>query len=841
MKQSIHAGLRSTTPLSIGSLLGAVMMAGAAIAIPDAAFAQANAPATGDSAAPGAGSQEIVVTANRRDQKLESVPYSISVIDAGRLDAAGVTDLASLTQSLPGLSMYDAGARMAGATVPIIRGINATGEPTRGFRNFEQSPVGVYIGNSPVEGYIQLDDIRQVEVLRGPQGTLYGAGSLGGALRILPNSPQLGVTTGSVDASIGAVSHASDPSYTVSGVLNIPLGKTLALRVTGKYARDPGFINVYGLLNTGGPGVTNAPTLANTADPVNSPGVYYNKKDYNYQDSLTTRAALLWQPIDTFKAEFAFLHAYVKGDGGPLVNPDFAGGASPFDPNETLPAGGKYNDYARIDQPFSRNTNLASLDLSYDAGFATLSSTTSIQTTTGATLQDDTYALAGIANGAYVPYYAGVPTNPRFVYDQEFDDHAHTFSQEVRLVSKGGPDKPIDFAIGAFYENQTRTGAWTIAVPGSPERSVAQGCTSQAYGGSAPPVCLVVANPQDINFQQIDTQHFTDFSLYGEVTWHITPKWQVTGGVRHFSQWFTDSQSYEDYSFGTDIPASPHRSTAGKFVGKADISYEFSDSHFVYALWSQGFRRGGANSVPLAGIFQESPLLAGYKPDETNNFEGGIKGHFSHGMNYSVDGFYIKWKNPQIASSLPSGNLAVYNANTATSKGFEAEFSGPLAVKGLTYALSAAYADARLTSDFSYPANNGEGVIVPGLVSGRSGQQLPGSPKFSAGANLQYSAPIAEGYRMTLVLNGNYRSTVAMGLASSLGTTGVERSTDYAVVNASAEIRHGAWRATLYAKNLINSQWVLIPPTQMNELSNLTNEYTVNRPREVGLRLGYVF
>jgi len=808
---------------------------------PTAAFADDAPPTTTTTTANPPEMQEIVVTANRREQRLESVPYSISVVDASKLAGAGVTDLASLTQSLPGLSMYDAGARMAGATVPIIRGINATGEPTRGFRNFEQSPVGVYIGNSPVEGYIQLDDIRQVEVLRGPQGTLYGAGSLGGALRILPNSPQLGVMTGSIEGSLGAVSHAADPSYTVSGMLNIPLGQTLALRVTGKYARDPGFINASGLLQTNGTGVTAVPVLANPADPVNSPGVYYNKKDWNYQDSLTTRAALLWQPIDTFKAEFAFLHAYVKGDGGPEVNPDFAGGASPFDANETLPAGGKYSDYTRIDEPFSRNTNLASLDLSYDAGFATLSSTSSIQTTTGSTLEDDTYALAGIAGGAYTPYYAGVPTNPRFVYDQEFADHAHTFSQEVRLVSKGGPDKNFDFSLGAFYQNQTRTGDWTIAVPGSPERSVAQGCTSQAYDGSSAPACQVIANAQDMNFQQIDTQHFTDFSVYGELTWHITPHVQATGGVRHFSQWFTDAQSYDDYTFGTDIPASPHRSTAGKFVGKADISWEYAPSQYAYALWSQGFRRGGANSVPLTGIFQESPLLAGYKPDETNNFEGGFKGHFGNGMNYAVDGFYIKWKNPQIASSLPSGNLAVYNANSAISKGFEAEVSGPLPIRGLTYSLSTAFADARLTSDFSYPANNGAGVIVPGLISGTSGQQLPGSPKFSAGANLQYSAPVAPGYRMTLVLNGNYRSTVAMGLASSLGTTGVQRSTDYAVVNASAEIRHGAWRATLYAKNLINSQWVLVPPTQMNELNNLTNDYTVNRPREVGLRLGYVF
>jgi outer membrane receptor protein involved in Fe transport len=135
----------------------------------------------------------------------------------------------------------------------------------------------------------------------------------------------------------------------------------------------------------------------------------------------------------------------------------------------------------------------------------------------------------------------------------------------------------------------------------------------------------------------------------------VTRKLQITGGLRHFSQWFTDAQSYVDYTFPTDIPAAAP--TAGKFIGKADVSYEYSPSHFIYALWSQGFRRGGANSVPLSGPFQESTRLATYSPDKTNNFEGGFKGHFANGMSYAIDGFYIKWSNPQIASSLPWATL----------------------------------------------------------------------------------------------------------------------------------------------------------------------------------------
>jgi hypothetical protein len=150
------------------------------------------------------------------------------------------------------------------------------------------------------------------------------------------------------------------------------------------------------------------------------------------------------------------------------------------------------------------------------------------------------------------------------------------------------------------------------------------------------------------------------FSLESEGTVHIS-------GVRHFSQEFTDAQSYRDYTFPTNLPATPHSSPASKTVGKIDPSYEYAKNQFVYALWSQGFRRGGANSVPLSGPFQESPVFSTYQPDKTNNYEAGLKGRFSNGLSYTVAVFDIKWDKPQISSSLPSGNLAVYNANTAES------------------------------------------------------------------------------------------------------------------------------------------------------------------------------
>src|SRR5690348_16105363 len=177
--------------------------------------------------------QEITVTASRRTQTEESTPYSLTVISPQQLANANVTDISSLTSQVPGLSMYDFGARFAGATVPIIRGINATGSP-RGFRSFEQSPVGVYVGNSPMDDYIGLIDLQRIEVLRGPQGTLYGAGALGGAIRLIPNDPQLDTFSGQVEAGADRIAHSSGTGYTFDGVLNLPVGHELALRLAAK-------------------------------------------------------------------------------------------------------------------------------------------------------------------------------------------------------------------------------------------------------------------------------------------------------------------------------------------------------------------------------------------------------------------------------------------------------------------------------------------------------------------------------------------------------------------------------------------------------------------------------
>ena len=786
---------------------------------------------------------EITVTATRREVTLESVPYSLSVVTGEDLARNGVTDFASLANEVPGLAYYDFGARDAGAEVPIIRGLNASGSQVQGrsFRTFEQSPVGTYIGNSPFDGYLQLDDIQRVEVLRGPQGTLYGAGALGGALRIIPNAPQLGVFSGGVEAAGGYLEGAAKTAYDTSAVLNVPIGDTLALRASGKYDYQPGYINVYGLLKRTGSQLTGIPVLADPGDPVNSPGVFYGKSDWNDQNSFTGRVSLLWKPTDAFNANLAFIYANTNGDGGPWADPSFQGGPYIIDPRITFPRGGDDQTFSAVDQQFWRRTTLSSVDLSYDAGFATLSSTSSYSTTTGSTMSDGTYIIGTIKEFNIQNYYAGNPVNPRFIQPGLFNDDAHTFDQELRLVSKTGPDTKFDYVVGLFYEDQDRVGAWYNPNPGSPERAVEQGCTAPYYAGLSFPNCLLTTGPGDENFVQVDTQHFTDKSEFGELTWHFTTQGQITAGYRHFEQQFTDAQSYLVYTYATLVPASPHSAPASKNTWKVNPSYEYAPDQYVYAIWSQGFRRGGANSVPSVGIYKESPLLSSYAPDSVNNYEAGVKGRFDNGFSYTFAVFDIHWDKPQISSTLPDGNLAVYNGNTALSKGFEFEAKGPLFLPGLTYSIGGAYADATLTSDFSLPANNGAGVITPGGITGTAGEALPGSPKVSGSLTFSYARTLVAGYDLSTSLNGVYRSTVPLFLTPP---NSQYHSQAYGLANLSATVTHNPWHTGLYVTNLFDKRANLTPyvlPSAFTNGGGLIQNNTYNLPREVGIKIGYSF
>lgn len=769
--------------------------------------------------------QEVVVTADRRKETTEQVPYAISVITPSQIANTSVTDLDLLTREA---GIAGGGTPQTAAfTFPIIRGLNASPSGA-GFRMFEEAPVGTYIDNSPVDGYFQLEDMQRIEVLRGPQGTLYGAGALGGAIRVIPNAPELQHFSADVDGRVGSLDHAGTPTYTATGMINIPLGDTLAFRAAGNYEYVPGFIDAYGLMEQSGP--LGIPVLANPSDPVNSSAVYTSKHDWNEVATLTARGSLLWKPVSSFSAELAFTYSHADGDANNSVNPLFAGGPSVIDPKINLPAGSNFTTYSSTDLPYYRRLALSSLDLSYDAGFATLSTTSTYYTNGGYFDLEPNIPLFQPTLIAYVPYYAGSPINPRWISPEVFSDSEHTFSQEVRLVSNTNPSDPIDYVVGVYYEKQTRLGGWTVSQPGSPERAVAEGCTSPVYYGSAFPSCLTLTGPNDISIDNTDTERFNDKSVYGELTYHFARNWQITAGFRHFQEDFSDAGVSTLYAFGLVQPPTSRAAKFSKTTGKVDISFEYAPGHHVYALWSQGFRRGGANGQLLtSGPFaDEAP--ATYGPDTVNNYEFGIKGRFANGFSYTFDGFYIPWDNPQISGLTPDSNFSVWNAKKALSKGVEFTLNTPLGLRGLSLMLVGTYADAKLTADYSYPDYFGN-------ISGKSGEQLPGSPKEQTAATLAYQRDLGDNYFLSTSLNDTYTSSVVTSYFAVLGIKPVSvPALNY--LNASVSVSHGPWRIGLYGTNITNKYYIL---GQGAANPPMVYVQTINQPRVLYLRGGYSF
>lgn len=773
--------------------------------------------------------KEILVTATRRATTVEDIPYNISAISGADLARTGVGNLGQLADQVPGFNFEDRGPGFAGATVPIIRGLNASNTERPGMV-VEQMPVGIYIGNSPTLGYLPMLDIARVEILRGPQGTLYGAGSLGGTVRLIPNSPELNQWSGMVDVAGTDTAHSSEAGYSGQMLLNVPVGPIMALRVVGSYERQAGFVSQFGIMAREGNPITGTPLLAEPADIADSPAVYYSRRDANYDAISAERISLLIEPSDVFKVEVAYNGSYVTGVDDNEDDPTFSGGPAPWDPRITLPATGQYQIDSPTLAPYSRHTNLASLDLSYDAGFATISSTTAYGETSAVTGSDANSLILGLP-ATYLPYYTGTPINPRYVATMNDIDTEHRLTQEFRLVSKSG--RHFDYVVGAFYEYDSRGLVWDIFEPGTSAQTI-------AAGGP-----LVTTGPNGQTFFENAPQQFKEGALFGDLTWHVTSDWQVTGGGRFFHDSLTQNQNFHSYIIDLTGGNSSANSSSDH-IFKLNTSYEFVPHHSVYATFSQGFRRGGVNAFPLSGFYQESPAILNYKADTANNYEVGVKGAFHGGMRYSADVYYIDWNNPQIGVSTPNTWPVAVNGKSAVSKGLELELHTPLFTPDLDLAFGYSYTDARLTAHFCLPVGDGTGLpngFITCGIQGFNGERLPGSAQNDGSVTLTYSQDWGRVHRLTYALNVAYRGSVINSIGTIANDFTPVTLSGYALVNASVDASVTDHLSVgLLGSNLLDKRAVLGAPQRgVTFLGNLANVYTINRPRELTLKLTYWF
>lgn len=799
--------------------------------------------------------EAVVVTATRRETSILDIPYSISAVSSATLTENNVRSLSDLVQLVPGISFVDQGPTSRSNFV--LRGINANATDQPSLNTV--APVSTYIGETPLFLSLHIDDIDRVEVLRGPQGTLYGSGSLAGTIRFIPKKPDPSAFSASIEADAADVAATDQYNRFFNGMVNMPITEVAALRVSGGYQHYAGFINENYLVKLGPASSADKspvgiPVSANANDPTFGPLTFSPRHGANTSNLWQGRAAFLFKPNTAFSVLISYYHQDDRSQGEQANSPYFGGSVdyapannpyySPTYPvsyptgGVVFPHNGPYDLNNSVLLQSHRQADLGSADVTYDFGFATLASSSSYYRDQGSAVADGTSFIA-----THPSLYGFLP---RAIDYQTGYDQLKGFVEEIRLVSNSGPD-PIDYVAGLFFQHLQGNNGQTQYVPGQTYYSN----LATGYPGSD------AAAFGDTNFIVANTTDFLDRALFGEVTWHVTSKWQVTAGARLFKQAFSavsfSALPYCGAYCGsgaagvTYVPANGY--SVNDHIFKVNTLYAITDQLNAYFNFAQGFRRGGANGIPLAGPFAVNPALQIYTPDKTNNYELGAKGRFA-GINYSLDYFHINWDNFQLdTQSFAGGYSLAANGARARSDGVELSLDGKI-LPQLDYVLGYTYTKAVVAQNFAIKdyLDDGSGGTAS-IVSGKAGDALPNAPKNSVtvGLNYTHAAPGLDTWKMRWNINGSYRSATLSQLVNTApGARAPFVIQGFQVWNGAVDLLDGrGLTLSLYGHNLFNALAVT-GGVDAGEAAQgpggvRASHYFVGRPRTLGVRLGYKF
>lgn len=714
-----------------------------------------------------ASDDEIIVTATRRAETVQDVPFNISAVSAAELEDIGITDLAELSSWVPGFHIINGGGREQDGIV--IRGLNADG---LGAAN-NNGTVATYIGEIPLFVDLKLNDMKQVEVLLGPQGTLYGAGTMGGAVRYIPNKPEIGEELFSVRADAYGYSKGSGISTDLGFTANVPIGDTFAIRANLDYLNDDGYIDYVNVVEQIG--------FSNPDDPNDVRTV----KDANKEDTLSLRFSGRWTPTDTIDATLTYYGQFqdVKGRS----HNGFVNGR---DANNTFIAG-PYESGTRVLEPNKRDDQLWALEVVADLGFAELTSATGLGKYDELGNRDQTDLLVGLGYG-----YESFPT---FTAITEEAEKSTFFNQEVRLVSTA--DKRYNWIIGAFYNE----------------------FESQSYSHEFTPNHPFSTRDDDLEYDAFTNSLDKEMALFGEVGFDITEAWQVTVGGRYFEY---DLKSFSDAVVPFFADASYQQSTLkgieqldydplndAKDDGtlfKFNTSYAVNDDVNIYATISEGFRLGGSNGIqPCPDVLPDTQILCAlpdelnFGPDTTTNYELGVKSTLMDGrltLNGAI--YLLDWDGILLAGATENGSLTIsQNGGTAQSKGVEVSFdyapTDTLNIRG-----NYAYTNAELTSAAPglYSEDAFYGVAADD-TGGVDGDRLPGSPEHQFSLFADYTHGFSDRADLVYRAGVSYTSDILQRVGSIANG---ETLDGYFLANASISYKEDNWDLTLYANNLFD-------------------------------------
>ncbi|MBO6752779.1 MAG: TonB-dependent receptor [Spongiibacter sp.] len=758
--------------------------------------------------------EEVVVTARKQSETLQDVPFSIAAMTEGKLTQSGATDLESMATNVAGISIQNLGP---GQSQVSIRGISA-GQIVRDQPGVKEQ-VGVYVDESVISMSLftpDLDfyDINRVEVLRGPQGTLFGSGSLSGTVRYITNQPDFVETSGSVQLAAETVDEGSEGG-SVKGHLNIPLSQTAAVRMVAYAQQYPGYI-----------------------DAIQPDGSV--KDDVNEGTRSGGRIALAFQPNDRVSIVPRVIFQSIDMDGFNRED-DYNALANPYTTTRPNVSFGDYEQYTQLEESFEDDFLLVDLTANIDINDAmTLTSVTSY-TDREVLVVRDASALNGSILGGSSGEPEAVYTLDAPLYDRT---DATVITQELRLSGVNGP---LQWVAGLFYSEVEREYSQVLDVAGY-----------TALTGN--PSAGVRAGEDELYFSEVPYE-LEQYAVFGELSYDLSERTMVVLGARFFDYEETRKLTF-DGIYNTTVIDQPGEVSSDGVSPRIMLRHDINDDIMLNAQVSQGFRLGGINdplNVPLCTP-ADAATFGGRDAfdDETlTNYEIGSKMTLFGGagvLNASL--FYSDIEDLQATVNAGTcSSRIVYNVPEAHSQGLEVELTvRPLS--NFEFGVSASYVRAEIDSDVTSTDAGGVTSIVGGL---REGNELPTAPKFELAATATYYFPVFdvwEGYLTASYQNVGARYTQiadqengGQGVATlypSMGgpltqpTYTYDREQGgYQIVNLRLGASRDEWDVALFVRNATNERAEL--SLDLERGGNARVGQHVNQPRTVGLSARYRF
>jgi iron complex outermembrane recepter protein len=779
----------------------------------------ADTPRQVDFALEAALSEEVTVTAMKRGQTLFNVPFSIAAPTEQDLRDRGAADIEGVAANVGGFTVQNLGP---GQSQVAMRGVSA-GQIVRDQPGVKEQ-VGVYLDESVISlslftPDLDLVDVNRVEVLRGPQGTLFGAGSLSGTVRYITNEPQVGVTSGFVELGASTVAGGSFGGSTKLG-FNVPLGDSAALRVASYYSRLPGYIDAV------------------------QPDLSVNE-DVNDGFRTGFRAAVKIVPSDRLTITPRVIYQRVEMNGWNRIDA-FNILANPFTTSRPPVTLGEREQFTQLEEDFSDDFFLGDLNLSYNFGPATLTSITSFTDRDVLVVRDAGALTSSITGGSI-----GLPANI-YTLDSPLNDTttASLLTQELRV--SGGRER-LRWVIGGFYSHTDRDYDQNLPVIGFEDLS-----GIPTTGLRAPKDSLFFS---DLGYK------LDQFAVFTEGTLALNGEFEVTAGLRYY-QFEEDKEQIFDGIFahdntGTALVSQPGSTDASGIAPRLIGTYKLSDITNVNAQVSRGIRLGGINdplNLPLCTP-QDLITFGGRESwdDETVwNYEVGLKSRVLNGNGaFNVSAFYMDIRDLQatVTAGSCSSRLS-FNVPKARSQGLEVEFEAA-PNQNFDFALSGSFTDSELRSTLTSTDATGNVSVVSGIESGR---RLPTVPRVQFAAAATYQSEVRPGSLVfvtgtfhhigsrftqvgdqdlgTLDLLSFGANTIGAPLTATVFTYQPELPA-YDIVNVRVGLRRAAWEVSAFLNNLTDERALLSLDQERGTRARIG--YLTNQPRTFGLSTRFAF